>query len=67
MGLHVVAATGRRRRRFQKLKVDFRVVGVHESKRDHSPAAQVRPDKGVYSVAVLESIEQRRQTFGLIV
>jgi hypothetical protein len=25
------------------------------------------PDKGIYSVAVLKSIEQRRQTFGLIV
>jgi hypothetical protein len=42
-------------------------VGVHESKRDYSSAAQVRPDKGVYSAAVLESIKQRRQTFGLIV
>jgi hypothetical protein len=40
---------------------------MHKSKCDHSPTAQVRPDKGVYSVAVLESIKQRRQTFGLIV
>jgi hypothetical protein len=40
---------------------------MHESKCDHSPTAQLRPDKGVYSIAVLESIEQRWQTFGLIV
>jgi hypothetical protein len=40
---------------------------MHESKCDHSPTAQVRPDKGMYSIAVLESIEQRRQTFGLII
>jgi hypothetical protein len=40
---------------------------MHESKCDHSSAAQVRPNKGVYGVTVLESIEQRRQTDGLIV
>jgi hypothetical protein len=40
---------------------------MHESKCDHSPAAQVLSDKGIHSVAILESIEQRRQTIGLIV
>jgi hypothetical protein len=40
---------------------------MHESKCDHSPTAQMHSDEGVYSVAILESIEQRRQTFGLIV
>jgi hypothetical protein len=28
---------------------------------------QVLSDKGVHSIAILESVEQRRQTFGLVV
>jgi hypothetical protein len=42
-------------------------VGTHESKCDHSPAAQVLPDKGIHSIPILELIEPRWQTFGLIV
>jgi hypothetical protein len=42
-------------------------MSTHECKCDHSPAAQVLPDKGIHSIPILESIEQRRQTFGLIV
>jgi hypothetical protein len=40
---------------------------MHQSKCDHSPAAQVLPDKGIHSIPILESIEQCRQAFGLIV
>jgi hypothetical protein len=42
-------------------------VSTHESKCNYSPAAQVLPDNGIHGVAVLESIEQRQQAFGLIV
>jgi hypothetical protein len=40
---------------------------MHESKCDHSSTAQMLLDKGIHSVSILESIEQCRQTFGLVV
>jgi hypothetical protein len=42
-------------------------MNVHEGKHDQSTAAQVLSNKGVDSIAVLESIKQRRETFGLII
>jgi hypothetical protein len=42
-------------------------MSTHESKCDHGSAAQVFPNEGIHSVAILEPIEQRRQTFGLVV
>jgi hypothetical protein len=42
-------------------------MSTHESKGDHGSAAQMLSDKGVNSISILESVEQRRQTFGLVV
>jgi hypothetical protein len=42
-------------------------MNTHEGKCDQSLAAQVLPNEGVDSIAVLEPIKQRRQTFGLII
>jgi hypothetical protein len=42
-------------------------MSTHESKGDHGSTAQVLSDKGVHSISILESIEQRWQTFGLVV
>jgi hypothetical protein len=42
-------------------------MNAHKGKGDQSPAAQMFPNEGVDSVAVLKSIKQRRKAFGLIV
>jgi hypothetical protein len=42
-------------------------MSTHESKGDHGSAAQMLSDKGVHSISILESIEQHRQTFRLVV
>jgi hypothetical protein len=42
-------------------------MSTHESKGDHGSAAQMLSEKGVHSISILESVEQRRQTFGLVV
>jgi hypothetical protein len=42
-------------------------MSTHESKGDHGSAAQMLLDKGVHIISILESVEQRRQTFGLVV
>jgi hypothetical protein len=40
---------------------------MYKRKGNHGSAAQMLPDKGVHGISVLESVEQRRQTFGLSV
>jgi hypothetical protein len=42
-------------------------MSTYESKGDHGSAAQMLPDKGIHSISVLEPVEQRWQTFGLVV
>jgi hypothetical protein len=42
-------------------------MGMHESKGDHGSAAQMLLDKRVHSIPILEAVEQRRKTFGLVV
>jgi hypothetical protein len=40
---------------------------IHKGKGDQSSAAQMFPNEGIDSIAVLESIKQCRKAFGLIV
>jgi hypothetical protein len=40
---------------------------MYEGKGNHGSTAQMLSDKGVHSISILESIEQRRQTFRLVV
>jgi hypothetical protein len=42
-------------------------MSAHEGKGDYGSAAQMFSNKGVDSIAILESVEQRRQAFGLVV
>jgi hypothetical protein len=42
-------------------------MDANEGKGDHGSAAQMFSNKGVDSIAILESVEQRRQTFRLVV
>jgi hypothetical protein len=42
-------------------------MSTHKSKGDHGSVAQMLSDKGVHSISILESVEQRQQTFGLVV
>jgi hypothetical protein len=42
-------------------------MSAHEGNGDHGSAAQMFSDKGIDSIAILESVEQRWQTFGLVV
>jgi hypothetical protein len=42
-------------------------MSVHEGKGNHGSTAQMLLDKGVHSISVLESVEQCRQSFGLVV
>jgi hypothetical protein len=60
MRIHLNTATGSWRERLQQLQVNLRVMNTHEGKYDQSPTAQVLPNEGVDSIAVLESIKQRR-------
>jgi hypothetical protein len=67
MGIHVNTPAGSWRKRLQQLQVNLRIMDAHEGKRDQSSAAQVLSNERVDSIAVLESIKQHRQTFGLII
>jgi hypothetical protein len=60
MRIHVNTATGSWRECLQQLQVNLRVMNAHEGKCDQSPTAQVLSNEGVDSIAVLESIKQRR-------
>jgi hypothetical protein len=60
MRIHVNTSTGIWRERLQQLQVNLRVMNTHEGKCDQSPAVQVLSNEGVDSIAVLESIKQRR-------
>jgi hypothetical protein len=42
-------------------------MNAHEGKCDQSPTVQVLSNEGVDSIAILESIKQRRQAFELII
>jgi hypothetical protein len=42
-------------------------MNAHKGEGDQSPAAQMFSNEGVDSIAVLESIKQRRKVFGLVV
>jgi hypothetical protein len=42
-------------------------MSMHEGKGNHGSTAQMLSDKGVHSIPVLKSVEQRWQTFGLVV
>jgi hypothetical protein len=67
MRVHVNTATGSWREHLQQFQVDLRVMNTHKGKGDQSPAAQMFPNEDIDSVAILESIKQRRKAFGLIV
>jgi hypothetical protein len=67
MIFHVNTTTGGWRERLQQLQVNLRVMSTHEGKGNHSSAMQVFSNKGVDSIAILESIKQRRKAFGLVV
>jgi hypothetical protein len=67
MRVHVNLAAGSWRERLQQFQVDLRVMSAHKGQGDQSPTAQMFPNEGINSIAVLESIKQRRKAFGLIV
>jgi hypothetical protein len=67
MMIHVDTATGSRRERLQQFQVDLGIMSAHKGKGDQSPAAKVFANEAIDSVAVLESIKQRGEAFGLIV
>jgi hypothetical protein len=60
MMIHVNMATGGWRERLYQLQVNLKVMSTHEGKCDHSSAAQLFSNEGVDSIAILESIKQRR-------
>jgi hypothetical protein len=60
MRIHVNTVAGSWRERLQQLQVNLRVMNTHEGKCDQSLAAQVLSNEGVDSIAILESIKQRR-------
>jgi hypothetical protein len=42
-------------------------MNAHEGKGNHGSTTQMFSDKGVYIISILESVEQRRQPFELVV
>jgi hypothetical protein len=42
-------------------------VNAYEGEGNHGSTVQMLSDKGIHSISILESVEQRRQTFGLVV
>jgi hypothetical protein len=64
---HINTTTGRWREHLQQLQVNLGVMSTHEGKGDHGSAVQVLSNKGVDSIAILESIKQRRQAVGLVI
>jgi hypothetical protein len=67
MGIHVNTPAGSWRKRLQQLQVNLRIMDAHKGKRDQSSTVQVFSNERLDIIAVLESIKQRRQTFGLII
>jgi hypothetical protein len=67
MIIHVNTATGSWRERLQQFQVDLGIMSAHKGKGDQSPAVKMFANEAIDSVAILESIKQRGEAFGLIV
>jgi hypothetical protein len=67
MMIHVNTAAASRRERLQQFQVDLRIISAHKGKGDQSPTAKMFTNEAIDNVAVLESIKQRGEAFGLIV
>jgi hypothetical protein len=67
MMIHVNTAVGSRRERLQQFQVDLGIMSAHKGKGDQSLATKMFANKAIDSVAVLESIKQRGEAFGLVV
>jgi hypothetical protein len=67
MMIHVDMSAGSRRERLQQFQVDLGIMSAHKGKGDQSTAAKMFANEAIDSVAVLKSVKQRGEAFGLIV
>jgi hypothetical protein len=65
--VHVYAATGSWREHLQQFQVNLGIMGAHKGKGNQGPALEMLTNKAINSFAVLKSIKQSRESFGLIV
>jgi hypothetical protein len=67
MMIHVNTAAGSRWEHLQQFQVDLGIMSMHKGKGDQSSAAKMFANEAIDSVAILKSIKQRGEAFGLIV
>jgi hypothetical protein len=65
--IHVYTATGSWREHLQQFQVDLGIMGAHEGNGNQGPAVEMLTNKAINSFAVLKSVKQSRESFGLIV